>query len=244
MEKFRTLIVDDEPAAREGTRALLEQDAEVEVIGECDNGADAANVIIEQAPDIVVLDIAMPERDGFECLELLDPAARPEVVFLTAYDEYAVKAFDIAAADYVLKPFSDARLAEAMTRAKQRVRNHRQQRRTLERLVVRSGRVTHVIDVHDIDWIEAADYYARVHCGDTTHLIRQPLATLAEQLDPTTFVRVHRSVIVNGKRVKQVQLQAEPVVVLDSGERLPLSRRFRPRLEAFLRDRGLPTRQS
>jgi two-component system, LytTR family, response regulator len=235
MEKFRTLIADDEPAAREGTRALLEQDAEIEVIAECDNGADAATVIIEQAPDIVVLDIAMPERDGFQCLELLDPAARPEVIFLTAYDEYAVKAFAIAAADYVLKPFSDDRLAEAMARAKQRVRMQRQQPRALERLVVRTGRITHVIDVADIDWIEGADYYARLHCGDTTHLIRQPISRLAEQLDPSAFVRIHRSVIVNGSRVKQVVLQTEPAVVLESGKRLPLSRRYRPQLEAFLR---------
>ena len=235
MEKFRTLIVDDEPAAREGTRALLDQDAEIDVIGDCDNGADAATVIIEQAPDIVVLDIEMPERDGFECLELIDPAVRPEVVFLTAYDEYAVKAFDIAAADYVLKPFSDARLVEAIARAKQRVRHKRRQPRTLQRLVARTGRVTHVIDVGNIDWIEGANYYARVHCGSTTHLIRQPLARLAEQLDPATFVRVHRSFIVNGTRVRQVQLGIEPTVVLESGTRLPLSRRYRPRLEEFLR---------
>jgi two-component system LytT family response regulator len=235
MEKFRTLIVDDEPGAREGTRALLDQDAEIDVIGDCDNGADAATVIIEQAPDIVVLDIKMPDRDGFECLELIDPAVRPEVIFLTAYDEYAVKAFDIAAADYVLKPFSDARLAEAMARAKQRVRHNRQQPRTLQRLVVRTGRVTHVIDVGTIDWIEGANYYARVHCGRTTHLIRQPLFRLAEQLDPATFVRVHRSFIVNGSRVRQVQLGVEPTVVLESGTRLPLSRRYRPRLEEFLR---------
>lgn len=238
MEKFRTLIVDDEPAAREGTRALLDQDPEIEVIGECDNGADAATAIVEQTPDLVLLDIAMPERDGFQCLELLDPAARPEVIFVTAFDEYAVKAFDIAAADYVLKPFSDARLAEAVARAKQRVRSNRMQRRTLARLVVRTGRVTHVIDVADIDWIEGADYYARVHRGNTTHLIRQPLNRLAEQLDPAVFVRVHRSVIVNGRRVKQVQWQIEPAIVLDSGTRVPFSRRYRAQLEAFLRTRS------
>jgi two-component system LytT family response regulator len=238
MEKFNVLIVDDEPAAREGTRALLAQDVEIDVIGECDNGADAATVIIEQTPDVVLLDIEMPERDGFQCLELLDPVARPEVVFLTAYDEYAVNAFDVAAADYVLKPFSDARLTEAMNRAKQRVRAKRQQRRTLERLVVRTGRVNHVIDVADIDWIEGADYYARVHVGQTTHLIRQTLSHLADQLDPLQFIRVHRSVIVNGRKIRQVIVRTEPTVVLDSGKRLPLSRRYRPQLENFLRKRS------
>lgn len=238
MEKFRVLIADDEPAAREGTRALLAQDVEIDVIGECDNGADAATVIIEERPDVVLLDIEMPERDGFQCLELLDPVARPEVVFLTAYDEYAVKAFDVAAADYVLKPFSDARLTEAMNRAKQRVRTKRQQRRTLERLVVRIGRVNHVIDVADIDWIEGADYYARVHLGDTTHLIRQTLTHLAGQLNPLQFIRVHRSVIVNARKIRQVIVRTEPAVVLDSGKRLPLSRRYRPQLENLLRNRS------
>ncbi|HEY0809903.1 MAG TPA: LytTR family DNA-binding domain-containing protein [Longimicrobiales bacterium] len=238
MEKFRVLIADDEPAAREGTRALLAQDVEIDVIGECDNGADAATVIIEERPDVVLLDIEMPERDGFQCLELLDPVARPEVVFLTAYDEYAVQAFDVAAADYVLKPFSDARLTEAMNRAKQRVRTKRQQRRTLERLVVRIGRVNHVIDVADLDWIEGAEYYARVHLGDTTHLIRQTLTHLAGQLNPLQFIRVHRSVIVNARKIRQVIVRTEPAVVLDSGKRLPLSRRYRPQLENLLRNRS------
>jgi two-component system, LytTR family, response regulator len=236
MQKFRTLIVDDEPGAREGTRMLLGRDAEIEIIGECENGSDAADAIIEHAPDIVVLDIEMPERDGFECLELLDPAARPEVVFLTAYEEFARKAFDVAAADYVLKPFSDARLAEAIERAKQRVRGKQPQTRTLTRLVSRAGRLSRVINVDDIDWIEGADYYARVHTGDQSYLIRQSLAQLLERLD-ARFIRVHRSVIVNSHRVKQFQTQIEPSVVLGSGKRLPVSRRFRPQLEAFLRNR-------
>jgi two-component system, LytTR family, response regulator len=238
MLKFRTLIVDDEPGAREGTRLLLSEDAEIEIIGECGDGAAAADAIIEHAPDIVVLDIEMPERDGFQCLDLLDPAARPEVIFLTAYEEYAVKAFDIAAADYVLKPFTDARLTEAIERAKQRVRSRRPDTRTLSKLVARSGRVSHVINVDDIDWIEGADYYVRVHTRAESHLIRQPLSRLLERLDKR-FIRVHRSVIINGDKVKLVQLQIEPCVVLDSGKRLPISRRYRSRLDALLRDRDV-----
>jgi two-component system LytT family response regulator len=237
MQKYTLLIVDDEPAAREGTRALVEQDPEITVIGECGNGEDAVAAIIDEAPHIVVLDVEMPGLDGFGALAQLDPMARPEVVFLTAYEEYALKAFDVEAADYVLKPFSDARLQQAIDRAKARVRTRAAEQHKLTRLVARQGGATHVIPVEQIDWIEGADYYARVHTASASHMVRMPLTRLMEQLDDRVFVRVHRSIIVNAARIARIIPHADLGVVLDSGKRLPLSRRLRPRLEEFLRSR-------
>jgi two-component system LytT family response regulator len=238
MQKYTLLIVDDEPAAREGTRALVEQDPEITVIGECGNGEDAVAAIIDEAPHIVVLDVEMPGLDGFGALAQLDPMARPEVVFLTAYEEYALEAFDVEAADYVLKPFSDARLQQAIDRAKARVRARAGEQRKLTRLVARQGGATHVIPVEQIDWIEGADYYARVHTASASHMVRMPLTRLIEQLDGRMFVRVHRSVIVNAARIARIIPHADLGVVLHSGKMLPLSRRLRPRLEEFLRNRG------
>jgi len=237
MPTYTLLIVDDEPGAREGTRALLEQDPEITVIGECGNGEDAVTSIVDEAPQIVVLDIEMPGLDGFAALAQLDPVMRPEVVFLTAYEEYALKAFDVEAADYVLKPFSDARLQQAIERAKARVRARGSEQLTLTRLVARQGNVTHVIPVDQIDWIEGADYYARVHTATASHMVRMPLTRLLKQLDDRQFVRIHRSVIVNAARIARIIPHADLGVVLASGKRLPLSRRLRPRLEEFLRSR-------
>lgn len=237
MLKYTLLIVDDEPSAREGTRALLELDPEITVIGECGNGEDAVTAIIDEGPQIVVLDVEMPGLDGFAALAQLDPVIRPEVVFLTAYEEYAVKAFDIEAADYVLKPFSDARLQQAVDRAKARARTRGCEQRKLTRLVARQGGVTHVIPVDQIHWIEGADYYARVHTSSASHMVRMPLTQLLKQLDDRTFVRVHRSIIVNAARITRIIPHADLGVILDSGKRLPLSRRLRPRVEEFLRSR-------
>lgn len=235
MPRYTLLIVDDEPSAREGTRALLELDPDLTVIGECGNGEDAVTVIIEETPQIVVLDIEMPGLDGFAVLAQLDPLIRPEVVFLTAYQEYALKAFDVEAADYVLKPFSDVRLQQAIDRAKLRVRARGDEHGKLTRLVARQGSTTHVIPVDQIDWIEGADYYARVHTASGSHMVRMPLTRLMSQLDERKFVRVHRSVIVNGARISRIVPHADLGVILDSGKQLPLSRRLRPRVEEFLR---------
>ena len=238
MQKYTLLIVDDEPAAREGTRALLELDPEITVIGECGNGEDAVTTIIDEAPQIVVLDVEMPGLDGFAALEQLDPVIRPEVVFLTAYEEYALKAFDVEAADYVLKPFSDARLQQAIDRAKARVRTRGREHHKLTRLVARQGGATHVIPVDQIHWIEGADYYARVHTASASHMVRMPLTRLLKQLDEREFVRVHRSVIVNVARISRIIPHADLGVILDSGKQLPLSRRLRPRVEEFLRSKA------
>ena len=238
MPKYTLLIVDDEPNAREGTRALLELDPDITVIGECGNGEDAVTAIIDEAPQIVVLDVEMPGLDGFAALDQLDPVLRPEVVFLTAYEEYALKAFDVEAADYVLKPFSDARLQQAIDRAKTRVRARGGESRKLTRLVARQGGATHVIPVDQIEWIEGADYYARVHTASASHMVRIPLTRLMKQLDDRQFVRVHRSVIVNAARITRIIPHADLGVILDSGKQLPLSRRLRPRVEEFLRSRS------
>jgi len=238
MPKYTLLIVDDEPRAREGTRALLELDPELTVIGECGNGEDAVTTIMEEAPQIVVLDVEMPGLDGFGALSQLDPVMRPEVVFLTAYEEYARKAFDVEAADYVLKPFSDARLQQAIDRAKARVRIREDEHRKLTRLVARQGGATHVIPVDQIEYIEGADYYVRVHTASGSHMVRMSLSRLEQQLDERKFVRVHRSVIVNAARISKIIPHADLGVVLESGTELPLSRRLRPRVEEFLRGRG------
>lgn len=235
MPKYTLLIVDDEPSAREGTRALLQLDPEISVIGECGNGEDAVNAIVDEAPQIVVLDVEMPGLDGFAALAQLDPVVRPEVVLLTAYEEYALKAFDVHAVDYVLKPFSDARLQRAIDRAKAQVRARGSEQRMLTRLVARQGGALHVIPVEQIDYIEGADYYVRVHTARGSHMVRMSLSQLVKQLDARRFVRVHRSVIVNGARISRIIPHADLGVVLDSGKQLPLSRRLRPRVEEFLR---------
>ncbi len=235
MPKYTLLIVDDEPRAREGTRALLELDPEITVIGECGNGEDAVVAIMDEAPQIVVLDVEMPGLDGFGALAQLDPIIRPEVVFLTAYEEYARKAFDVEAADYVLKPFSDARLQQAIDRAKARVRVREGEQRKLTRLVARQGGATHVIPVEQIEYIEGADYYVRVHTAAGSHMVRMSLTRLEKRLDQQKFVRVHRSIIVNAARISKIIPHADLGVVLDSGIELPLSRRLRPRVEEFLR---------
>src|SRR5687768_1927643 len=183
MQKYTLLIVDDEPSAREGTRALVELDPEITVIGECGNGDDAVTAIIDEGPQIVVLDVEMPGLDGFGALAQLDPLMRPTIVFLTAYEEYALKAFDVEAADYVLKPFTDARLQQAIDRAKARVRTRAGEQGTLTRLVARQGGATVVIPVDQIDWIEGADYYARVHAASGSYMVRMPLTRLLKQLD-------------------------------------------------------------
>jgi two-component system LytT family response regulator len=194
--------------------------------------------IIEETPQIVVLDVEMPGLDGFGALAQLDPVLRPAVVFLTAYEEYARKAFDVEAADYVLKPFSDARLQQAIDRAKARVRIREDEQRKLTRLVARQGGTTHVIPVEQIEYIEGADYYVRVHTASGSHMLRMSLGQLENRLDERKFVRVHRSVIVNAARISKIIPHADLGVILDSGTELPLSRRLRPRVEEFLRSRG------
>lgn len=221
---LRVLIVDDEPLARQTIRLLLASDPEIEIAGEC-NGVDAEALIARQRPDIMFLDIQMPEVGGFDLLERVGADTVPVVVFVTAFDQYALKAFEVHALDYLLKPFDDKRFYEALRRAKEQHRD-RGERRFVERFLVRVRDRVLFIRADDVEWIEAADYYASLHSGGKTHLLRQTMNDLEQQLDPERFVRVHRSAIVNIDRVREMHpmFRGDSMLVLDDGTQLRLSR--------------------
>jgi two-component system LytT family response regulator len=245
-EKFsggiRALVVDDEPLARSNLTGLLRRDADIESIGECASGAQAVNDIRSTRPDLVFLDVQMPECGGFDVIQLLEGDALPVVVFVTAYDEYALRAFDIGALDYLLKPFDDSRFHLAMLRAKQKIAHRRLLAPPAARrlAVKRAGQVSFV-QIADIDWIEAADYYTSLHVGEKSYLLRRSMGDLQRELDSTEFCRIHRSTIVNLHRVRalEVSTDGEYEVILASGERLRLSRRFRKDLQSRLGTRSL-----
>jgi two-component system LytT family response regulator len=243
-QPITTFIVDDEPSAREGVRMLLERDPDLVVTGEYGNGATAAAAVEDQQPDLLILDIQMPDLDGFQCLDRIPAAQRPAVVFLTAYEQYAVRAFEVQAADYVLKPFSDARLEQAVARAKDRILERRNAagEQYLTRIVARHAKGSTVIDTGEVDWIEGANYYARVHAGTQAHLVRESLDRLEADLDPRAFMRVHRSAVVNLQRVLSLEVAGDGSheIVLRSGARVPLSRRRRKAVEAALRQLRQP----
>jgi two-component system, LytTR family, response regulator len=254
---IKTIIVDDEPLAREKLRGFLEQEPDVEIIGECRDGREALETIEAEQPDLVFLDVQMPEMDGFEVLEHVEPEIMPTVIFVTAYDQYALKAFDVHAVDYLLKPFDRDRFGEAMGRA--RAEHERRQagdvRRQLlallqdvesrrdrfpARLVIKTaGRVV-FLKVEDVDWIDAAGNYVRIHAGDESHMLRETMGKLEERLDPEKFLRIHRSTIVNIERIRELQQQfhGDYLVVLKNGQRLTLSRSYRDRIQELL-DRSI-----
>jgi two-component system LytT family response regulator len=255
MRLIRTLIVDDEPAARDGMRHLLTADPEIVLAGECANGREAAAAIRDTAPDLVFLDVQMPELDGFGVLRQVGVEKAPTVVFVTAFDQYALRAFDVHAIDYLLKPFTDDRFRQSLDRAKQQVRQGRLEdlsrklaalldhdepapvrERYLDRLVVKSGGKVTLLPVGEIEWIDAEGDYVRIHVGKTWHLLRETMKNLEEQLDSARFVRIHRSTIVNLEKVKELQpfFRGEYVVVLHNGTTLKLSRGYRDNLEARL----------
>ena len=255
MLPIRTLIVDDEPAARDGMRHLLTADPEIVLAGECTNGREAAAAIRDTAPDLVFLDVQMPELDGFGVLREVGVERAPMVVFVTAFDQYALRAFDVHAIDYLLKPFTDDRFRQSLDRAKQQVRQGRLgdlsrklaalldhdepapvRERYLDRLVVKSGGKVTLLPVGEIEWIDAEGDYVRIHVGKTWHLLRETMKNLEDQLDSARFVRIHRSTIVNLEKVKELQpfFRGEYVVVLHNGTTLKLSRGYRDNLEARL----------
>jgi two-component system, LytTR family, response regulator len=213
---------------------LLRGDPEIASIEECGSGVEAVEVIRTCKPDLVFLDVQMPECGGFDVLELLGADLPPTIIFVTAFDEYALRAFEAGALDYLLKPFDDARFARALRRAKERLAHYAPLRpQPAQRLVVRSPGRLLFVDVADIDWIEAASYYACLHVGGSTHIIRRTLAELERDLGEERFIRIHRSIIVNLERIHGLELQSggEYEVVLKSQVRLRLSRRFRKRLQ-------------
>ena len=235
MNPLRVLIVDDERLARARLRALLALRKDVEVVGESADGASAVHDLRAHRPDLVFLDVRMPDRDGFEVLAALEPTERPAVVFVTAHGDHALRAFDVHAVDYLLKPFEDERVGEAVERAL-RLRGPRPDP---ERFVVRSGARTAFLSPDEVDWIEAQGSYVRLHAGESSWLLRDTLTRLEERLAPRRFQRVHRSVLVHLDRVRETLhgARGELRLVLDRGTVLPVSRRFRERLRARL---GLP----
>jgi two-component system LytT family response regulator len=249
MPNFKVLIVDDERLSRRRVRRLLSLEPDCEVSGECANGAEAVTSLKQARPDIIFLDVQMPEMDGFEVARAMADA-KPLVIFTSAYDEYALRAFEVQAFDYLLKPFDGRRFRESLQRAKIRVeidRSGQQDRRPAaaeqpmprvapDRIAVRnSGRVV-FIKLTDIDWIEAADNYVCLHCGRETHVVRETMNELEARLDPAQFLRVHRSSIVNLDRVRELQpwFRGDYRVVLRDGTQLTLTKNHREKLESRL----------
>jgi two-component system, LytTR family, response regulator len=252
MTKIRALIVDDEPIARRGIRLHLLGEADIEIIGECANGLEAVAAIQEQAPDLVFLDVQMPEMDGFEVIEAIGAQRMPVVIFVTAYDQYALRAFDAQALDYLLKPFDPERFHTALARAKatleqQGVKEMNQQLLTLlkeyrgsqkylERLVIKSAGRIYFLNVEEVAWIESADNYVCLHVGRQSHLLRETLNGLEAKLNPEEFLRIRHSAMVNLKQVKELQplFRGEYLVVLKDGTELQSSRRYRKKVSAIL----------
>jgi two-component system LytT family response regulator len=234
--KIRALIVDDEPLARSNLAVLLRTDPEIGIVGECGSGAEALSEIRVANPDLLFLDVQMPECDGFDVLELLGNDLPPAIVFVTAYDQYALRAFEAGALDYLLKPFDNPRFELALSRAKQRIRLGRDCTQRLERVAIKNAGQVCFVKISEIDWIEAADYYACLHVGPKSHLVRRSLSDLEQDLDPNVFCRVHRSSIVNLEQVRRLKLgeDGEYEVQLDNGATVRLSRRYRKHLQARL----------
>jgi two-component system, LytTR family, response regulator len=249
---IRVLIVDDEPLARETLQLSLAGDAEVEVVGAC-SGRDAPALVASARPDILFLDIQMPEMGGFDVVDAIGPGAVPVIVFVTAYDQYALRAFEVHALDYLLKPFDDSRFRETMRRAKQELRSRglrsledrlldlleareRRAQPFVQRFVVRGRDRSVFVPAAAVDWIEAADDYVELHAGSETHLVRERLSELEARLDPQQFVRIHRSTIVNIDRVCELEplFRGDSIVVLADGTRLRLSRSRRGEFERRL----------
>ena len=222
---LRALIVDDEPLARSNIAALLARDAEVLIVGQCGSGAEALDAMPSLKPDLLFLDVQMPECDGFELLERLGPELPVSIVFVTAYHEHALRAFEVGALDYLLKPFDDKRFAQVMERVKSRLPRTEQTRR----FIIKNGNTIELVNVADIDWVEACDYYSTLHAGGRSHMLRRSLTELDEQLAGQSFCRIHRSTIVNIDRIRALEIRedGEYEVVLQGGQRLRLSRRYR-----------------
>lgn len=252
---IRAVIVDDEPLARRRIGNLLEKAEDVELIAECANGKEAIQAIEESPPDLLFLDIQMPELDGFDVLQAIGVGHVPAVIFVTAYDQFALRAFEAHALDYLLKPFDDERFEAALQRARERIRQQkggdldrrlrslledvrgdRGDRGYLQRLVVPVGHRSVFIRTEEIDWIEAERNYIRLHVGGRAYLLRESLSRIESALDPATFCRIHRSTIVNIDRIQAVEslFRGEYLVVLQDGTKLTSGRSYRGNLHALM----------
>lgn len=230
------VIVDDEPLARANIAALLRADPEILLLGECASGGEAVKVVRELRPSLLFLDVQMPDCDGFGVLEALGSDVPPAVIFVTAFDQYALKAFEAEALDYLLKPYDNARFIRVLSRAKASLARRPVEARRFERIMVRNAGRVSFLRVEEIDWVEAADYYACLHAGAKTHLLRRSMTDLERDLEPEQFCRIHRSTIVNLTRVRDVCTDSggECEVVLTDGARLKVSRGYREKLQTAI----------
>jgi two-component system, LytTR family, response regulator len=249
---IRTLIVEDEPLMRERLRGLLAEEPDVVIVGECANGPEAVAALDADRPDLVFLDVQMPGLNGFEVIEAVGVERMPATVFVTAYDRYALRAFEVHALDYLLKPFNRERFRQALERARGRLRQARPAEvhellralladvqtaaRGPRRLIVKSDNRIVLVKPEDVDWVEAAGNYVRLHVGKDEHLLRATMEGVEAQLPPRQFVRIHRSTIVNVERIHSMEpgFHGDYVVQLHDGTELPLSRTYRPKLEELL----------
>jgi two-component system LytT family response regulator len=252
MPKIRAIIADDEPLARRGIKQLLAAHHDVTVVAEARNGSETITAVLELKPDLLFLDVDMPELDGFAALGKLDKKSLPAIIFVTAYDEFAVRAFDAQALDYLVKPLQESRFAQALDRMRQRLQSaeavdqsrklsallaEREKKHSPLRILVPTSTGDLVIDVDEIDWIEAEDYYAAIHSHRGRYLIRESLASLEDRLDSSHFVRVHRSAIVNIHQVRELRSDtAETLLLLRDGSRVTVSRRRREKVSRMLQN--------
>lgn len=250
--KIKTLIVDDEPLARDRVKRFLRDEADVEIVGECGNGVEALAAIREQKPDLVFLDIQMPEKNGFEVVRSMNAKTLPTVIFVTAYDQYALQAFDVHALDYLLKPFNRERIHRAVARAREHIEHKnlgnlderlasliadlRSEKKYLDRLVVKAVGRVFFLKTDEIEWIEAAGNYVKLHVGRDSHMIRETMNGIEAKLDPEKFLRIHRSTVVHIDCIKELHpmFSGDYAVILRNGTELALSRNYRERfLELF-----------
>ena len=262
MPQIRALIVDDEPLARENLQILLEEAQGIELVGQCANGLEAVEAILRLKPDLLFLDVKMPRISGFDVLQQLDPSEWPFVVFVTAYDQYALKAFEVNALDYLLKPFDDDRFALTLQRAKEQIKQRRiqeymvrlvkllgqeedvdgtaaaeaQEASYATRLVIKAIGRMYFVDVDEIEWIQAAGSYVQLHTATQKHLMRISMKALEAKLDPNQFLRIHRSTLVNVAYIRELQpyFRGDYLVILKDETQLKLSRRHRHHLETLL----------
>src|SRR2546423_4471648 len=249
---IRALIADDEALARKLIRRMLKDDRDLEVIGECSNGKETVAMIRKESPDVVFLDVQMPEMDGFAVLESIGIERLPEIIFTTAYEQYAIRAFELHALDYLLKPFDQTRFKDAIKYAKERLRSERRndgrmqisalleniknKPQYLERLVIKAGGRITFLRADEINWIEADDKYVHLHTGKARPMVRQTLTAMEAQLDPAKIRRIHRSTIGNVERIAELQplFSGEYSILLQDGTKLTLSRNYKDKLFELL----------
>ena len=253
---INTLIVDDEPLARDRIKRFLRDEEGIRLIGECKNGTEAIVAINREDPDLVFLDIQMPEKTGFDVIKALDAGRMPTIIFVTAYDQYALQAFDVHALDYLLKPFNRERIKRAVARAREHIDHKRMgniderlnaliadirgERKYLDRLVVKAVGRVFFLKTDEIDWIEAAGNYVKLHVGRDSHMIRETMNGIESKLDPAKFLRIHRSTVVNIDRIKELHpmFSGDYAVILRNGTELALSRNYRERFTELFENHG------